>query len=525
MRNLLQNPKRLLRKATRVVLPLAPVMYSFLASAQGILLNGATDFVQVTDHPALRPSSLTLEAQINFSSLAGIYQAILGKGYNTAGSLRNSYALWYQDGSLRAGIDPSNLAYRILAPWSPLTNQWYHVAYTYDHISTVQNLYIDGVLVASGNAPLPIYDSDIFAIGVDRDFGVFQGFFNGRINEVRLWDFSRTQANIAATMNTSLIGNEPGLVAYYRLNEAGQGEDITVANSATATGAGVNGITVGTTCSPIFTILAPSITSFSPASGPIGTTVTITGTNFSNIPANNLVKFNGLTAVVSASTITSIITQVPAGTTTGFIEVTVGCHTTVSGSSFTITTVPPVITAVPLSILIGGIVTVDLIPLITTSSPLDMGSLQIVTPPVSGAPAVIDANGILTINYTGFGFTGTDVFTLRACDALGRCTDQQFEVEVVGEIIVYNAISPNNDDKNDFFYLQYIELFPETQQNTVQIFNRWGDVVWETENYNNTTRVFSGTTKNGNELPTGTYFFKIAFQGGTTRTGFLSLKR
>lgn len=515
----------MLMKTTRVVFQLTLFFHSFLACAQGILLNGITDYVQVPDNPALRPSSLTLEAQVNFSSLAGIYQAIAGKGYNTDGTLRNSYGIWYQDGSLRAGIDPSNLAYRILAPWSPLINQWYHVAYTYDHISTVQNLYIDGTLVASGSAPLPIYDNDLFAIGVDRDFGVFQGFFNGRINEVRLWNFPRNQTDIAANMNTTLTGNEPGLVAYYKLNEAGQGAGITVANSATATGASVNGITVGTTCSPIFSILAPTITSFSPTSGPIGTIVTITGTNFSNIPANNLVKFNGLTAPVSVSTSTSLLTQVPAGATTGFIEVTVGCHTAVSASSFTVMVIPPAINPVPLLTQIGGIVTIDLIPLITTSNTLDISSLQIISPTVSGAPAFIDATGILTINYSGIGFTGTDLFSLRACDALGTCTDQQFQVEVVGDITVYNALSPNNDEKNDFLYLKYIDLLPETKENLVIIYNRWGDVVWEAQDYNNTTRAFRGTSKNGSELPTGTYLYKIVFKGGTVRTGFLSVKR
>ncbi|MFM8833453.1 MAG: IPT/TIG domain-containing protein, partial [Cytophagales bacterium] len=38
----------------------------------------------------------------------------------------------------------------------------------------------------------------------------------------------------------------------------------------------------------------------------MGTSVTITGTNFSTTPANNVVKFNGVTATVTASTATSI---------------------------------------------------------------------------------------------------------------------------------------------------------------------------------------------------------------------------
>jgi gliding motility-associated-like protein len=60
----------------------------------------------------------------------------------------------------------------------------------------------------------------------------------------------------------------------------------------------------------------------------------------------------------------------------------------------------------------------------------------------------------------------------------------------------------------------------------VSLFNRWGDVVFETEDYNNKDRVFRGLNKNGDELPTDNYFYKIEFQGGRpTATGYISLKR
>lgn len=187
---------------------------------------------------------------------------------------------------------------------------------------------------------------------------------------------------------------------------------------------------------------------------------------------------------------------------------------------------PPVITPVPLSTQVGGFVTINLIPLITTSSTLDLSSLQIITPPASGAPASIDGSGMLTINYAGINFSGTDLLTIRACDVLGNCTDQQFTVEVAGDIIPYNAVSPNGDGKNDFFFIKYIELFPETQQNRVSIFNRWGDEVFSITNYDNDTRVFRGISNSGKELTTGTYFYKIEFPSGRpVKTGFLSLKR
>ena len=67
----------------------------------------------------------------------------------------------------------------------------------------------------------------------------------------------------------------------------------------------------------------PTITSIDPSSGKVGTTVTITGTDFSTTPGKNIVSFNGTEATVSASTATSITTTVPAGATTGNVTVSV----------------------------------------------------------------------------------------------------------------------------------------------------------------------------------------------------------
>ncbi len=94
----------------------------------------------------------------------------------------------------------------------------------------------------------------------------------------------------------------------------------------------------------VTTALLPTITSFTPTFGPIGTSVIITGTNFSTTPANNVVAFNGTPAVVTASTANSITTTVPVGATTGKISVIVDGNTATSTDDFTITTAQNFIT-------------------------------------------------------------------------------------------------------------------------------------------------------------------------------------
>src|SRR5687768_4856544 len=65
-----------------------------------------------------------------------------------------------------------------------------------------------------------------------------------------------------------------------------------------------------------------SIIEFTPKEGPIGTTVTIVGTGFSETPSQNNVTFNGVSATVTSSTGTKIVTSVPSGAATGPIAVT-----------------------------------------------------------------------------------------------------------------------------------------------------------------------------------------------------------
>jgi hypothetical protein len=83
-----------------------------------------------------------------------------------------------------------------------------------------------------------------------------------------------------------------------------------------------------------FTV-APTITSFTPASGPVGTVVTISGTNFTGAAT---VRFNGVSAsTVTVTSATAIQATVPTGATTGPLSVTTAGGTGTSTNNFTVT--------------------------------------------------------------------------------------------------------------------------------------------------------------------------------------------
>ena len=81
----------------------------------------------------------------------------------------------------------------------------------------------------------------------------------------------------------------------------------------------------------------PAITTFSPASGPTGTVVTITGRNFSAAPEENIVYFGTMRAVVTDASAESITTTVPAGANFAPITVTASGLTAQSAAPFHVT--------------------------------------------------------------------------------------------------------------------------------------------------------------------------------------------
>lgn len=103
----------------------------------------------------------------------------------------------------------------------------------------------------------------------------------------------------------------------------------------------------------------PTISSFSPASGPVGTSVNIFGTSFSTVSA---VKFNGASASFTINSTNSITAIVPAGATTGPISVTNAAGTATSATSFAITAssgLPAISSFTPTSGPVGTSVTIS----------------------------------------------------------------------------------------------------------------------------------------------------------------------
>ena len=97
---------------------------------------------------------------------------------------------------------------------------WAHLALTYSASMNLFQLFADGRLVSSRTGTGKIGDRwptiNYFTIGarITQDH-----HFDGLIDEVRVWNIVRTEAEIRATMNTALQGNEPGLAGYWNFDD------------------------------------------------------------------------------------------------------------------------------------------------------------------------------------------------------------------------------------------------------------------------------------------------------------------
>jgi hypothetical protein len=104
------------------------------------------------------------------------------------------------------------------ASWD--ANRWYHIAGTFNGSS--MKIFVDGKEDASQTASLTIdSDSILLCIGYDGS----NSYLNSSIDEVRIWNYARDLNSIRNKMCSKLIGNETGLVGYWRFNK-GSGTDI-----------------------------------------------------------------------------------------------------------------------------------------------------------------------------------------------------------------------------------------------------------------------------------------------------------
>jgi len=183
--------------------------------------DGVDDYVELPDMNPNYVNGFTVEAWVRYSSFQS-WSRIIDFGNGAPG-----------DNILFANLGLANdLVFQVYRDWigSTITapgalepNTWMHLAATVDGAGNAA-LYRDGQLLAPGpmNVPKTWPRTKNY---VGRSNWAADGYFDGGMRELRVWNVARSQAEIQTTMNEPLSGDEPGLVGYWPLDE-GSGDTI-----------------------------------------------------------------------------------------------------------------------------------------------------------------------------------------------------------------------------------------------------------------------------------------------------------
>ena len=200
--------------------------------------DGIDDHVQIANNPNLvMTNTLTLETWINPRSVVNPEHMILNKEGEYEFAIRNGTIHWAFDNT-----DPGWAWHD--TGYAPATSDWTHIAITYNN--GIVNTYANGNLVDTYNGSGTIGDNypalNDLSIG-GRTNNPAGKYFEGQIDDVRIWNTVRTQSEIASNLTQTLTGTETGLVGYWQFNE-GSGDsasDNSIQNNDGLLGSGVAG--------------------------------------------------------------------------------------------------------------------------------------------------------------------------------------------------------------------------------------------------------------------------------------------
>lgn len=214
---------------------------------KGLDFDGTNDVI-TTNITSSTTNSLTLEAWI-FPRATTVKRIISNYFNNAAQSgeiILDTYNATNNGRGLRLVVEGAGNTLHQLSIANVLTlNAWNHVAGTFN--SGVMTLYVNGIAVTNNSVvPAPFTSipgcTNSITIGEDPTIGALE-YFNGKMDDIRIWNTTRTQSQIAGNMNNCLIGNENGLKNYFKFSE---GSGSTVTDLVTGSVGNMSGMTPAT---------------------------------------------------------------------------------------------------------------------------------------------------------------------------------------------------------------------------------------------------------------------------------------
>ncbi|HXU33521.1 MAG TPA: LamG domain-containing protein [Thermoanaerobaculia bacterium] len=201
----------------------------------GVPVHG---YIRIPHSAALNPTNrFTFEAWVAVTD-SGICSSIAGKGYlhtwwvGVCGTTLRSY-LKGSPSLKNGGVVPAGT--------------WTHIAVVFNGTRRIHYVNGEQVLNVAETGPLPTNSAEM-RIGSDVDYQITP---HGAIDEVRLWNVARSQAQIRQFINQRINTAQPGLVGVWALD--GSGDDVVGSRDGSVQGAGTGFLTfpVAISCNPV----------------------------------------------------------------------------------------------------------------------------------------------------------------------------------------------------------------------------------------------------------------------------------
>ncbi len=197
-------------------------IFAICPTGTALQFDGVDDYVAVNSVTSdIANKDFTLMAWINSNSTSSSSnnQVFLGFNDNLGG---NRLLLGYPNPSSTLQVyDPSlTTTSWINTNIQIIDGTWHHIVYVLNAIEDSATIYVDGNKVHTYPSNTSISSNDLFSIGQEYDDGpVKSDFWNGTIDDVRIYDRSLSIEEIRASMHNRLTGDEPGLVGYWDFDE------------------------------------------------------------------------------------------------------------------------------------------------------------------------------------------------------------------------------------------------------------------------------------------------------------------
>lgn len=192
--------------------------------------DGVDDFVYVSDSASLDvKSAITIEYWIKMIAIASSTSkkaGVLAKwGDSSSWKDNRSYTTGIVEKKLSFSL--SDKAHQTDGAYHPfitkadlvVLGKWVHIAFVFD--GKKRSIYLDGKLKEEIQRAGTIFQG-IAGISIGAAMGApktTRNYFNGYIDEIRIWNVARSSSQILDKMKKVLLGTETGLVAYWRFNE------------------------------------------------------------------------------------------------------------------------------------------------------------------------------------------------------------------------------------------------------------------------------------------------------------------